>query len=66
METYSTFSFKILKNEERQGWYFEIYSFDGKTLLLVGDECFRQEGIARYAAIGQIHLMEVSPQDEHS
>lgn len=69
METFSNFGIKLVRDEQKDGWYFEIYtSPDGETLLDTGDELYETEGTARYAAIGHIHLMEIKInfESEHS
>lgn len=66
METFSNFLIKILKNNERQGWYYQLYNLEDNMLLATGDECFISEGVARLAAIGHIYLMEINSESGHS
>lgn len=66
METFSDFMYKLLHDKKQQGWYYELYSPDGQTLLAKADEFYDSKGTARYAVIGHIHLMEINSQYEHS
>lgn len=65
MENFSDFMYKLL-HDKKQGWYYELYSPEGQTLLAKADEFFDSKGTARYAVIGHIHLMEINSQCEHS
>lgn len=57
MEKFSYYNFKILKNDKGKGFIYEIYD---KNLELVREsqEWYDHEGIARFAAIGHISLLE--------
>ena len=57
MEKFSCYHFKILKNENGEGFVYEIYNTD-LVLVRESDEWYEYEGIARLAAIGQISLLE--------
>jgi hypothetical protein len=58
MEKFSTYSYHVLPDQLKRGWYYEIYSVNGKKLIETNPELFASEGTARYAAIGHIHLLE--------
>ena len=55
MEIFGQYKFKIFKKET--GWAYQI-TFDGVTILRESKETFLNEGIARFAAIGHIGLLE--------
>lgn len=60
MEKFGRYNFIILKNEEKKGWSYEILvnGMHGPTVLRKSKELFEYEGIARFAAIGHISLLE--------
>lgn len=60
LEVFSNFTFRVLKDEFKKGWYYELYKADAKTIILTSGEFFESEGSARYAVIGHIHLLETS------
>ena len=60
MEKFSTLKYTIRHDESGRGWYYEIYNNDGTTLLSVSAELFKNQGVARYAVIGHITLLENS------
>ena len=66
METFSDFKIDFQFDHSQMGWRYAIYKADGKTFLGTDGECYELQGIARYAAIGHIHLMEINSQCEHS
>ena len=66
METFSDFKIHLFFSHNMFAWSYEIYETDGKTLVKKSDEFYESEGIARYAAIGHIHLMETNSPPEHS
>jgi hypothetical protein len=57
MEKFGAYYFRILWDEDRKGWYYQISS-NQMTVLRSSDEMFQYEGIARFAAIGHISLLE--------
>jgi hypothetical protein len=57
MEKFSYYHFKILKNDRGKGFVYEIYD-NNHSLVRESDEWFEYEGIARFAAIGHISLLE--------
>jgi len=65
MEKFGLYKFIILKDEKKKGWYYKIYtedpdyiSFNGTNVLRESQELFAFEGIARFAAIGHITVLE--------
>lgn len=57
MEKFSLYQFKILKNEDGEGFVYEIYD-SSNELVRESNEWYEDEGIARLAAIGHISLLE--------
>jgi hypothetical protein len=57
MERFGAYQFKILKNNAVDGWYYQIGN-DEISILRESKEFFKYEGIARFAAIGHISLLE--------
>lgn len=55
MEKFGEYHFRIVKNE-KQKWMYHI--INGNTILRESTESFEYEGIARFAAIGHISLLE--------
>jgi hypothetical protein len=58
MENFSHYRYKVLPTRNAKGFYYKIYNCNGTIMLKESQEIFAHEGIARYAAIGQIALME--------
>jgi hypothetical protein len=58
MEICGKFKFKVSKNAHNLGWYYEIFSGDMIQPIAGSTEYFESAGIARYAAIGHITLLE--------
>lgn len=57
MEKFGRFKFKIFKKEDQKGWHYQIFDEEGK-MLRNSYEIYLFEGIARFAAIGHIALLE--------
>jgi hypothetical protein len=57
VENFGRYKFRIIRNDERAAWYYQI-TFDGHTILRESKDFFLYEGIARFAAIGHISLLE--------
>lgn len=57
MENFSTMKYKTVYDKKSGAWYYEIYSND-EILILNSPDLFEAEGEARYAAIGQICMLE--------
>lgn len=57
MEKFSYYNFQILKNDKGKGFIYEIYN-EALELVRESDEWYEYEGIARFAAIGHISLLE--------
>lgn len=55
MEKFGIYRFSIIEYES--GWIYEIYTDEG-TRVRQSTEKFKYEGIARFAAIGHISLLE--------
>lgn len=55
MEKFGNYKFKLLKNN-RGKWSYEIQS--DNSMVIHTTELFQLEGIARFAAIGHISLLE--------
>ncbi len=58
MEIFGLFKFKVFFDENWDGWLFKVYDKTDKEMI-ESSEVFSSEGIARYAAIGQIALLEL-------
>lgn len=60
MEKFGRFNFRVLKDDIKKGWSYEILtnSMNGLVILRESKELFEYEGIARFAAIGHIALLE--------
>lgn len=67
METLGEFKFKVVRDSEKLGWSYKIYGKDGTILISDSPDVFESEGVARYAAIGHITILErnSSSQCEH-
>lgn len=68
METFGKFRFKILKDDHTSGFYYQIYTNDLSQVVSTSVDSFWSTGLARYAAIGQITLIEkntINFQDKH-
>ena len=57
MEKFGHFKFKIFKIEDKKGWHYQILN-DDDTVLRESHEIYAFEGIARFAVIGHITLLE--------
>jgi hypothetical protein len=57
MEKFGLFKYKIFQNLGKPGYFYQIYN-DDETVLREAKELFQYEGIARFAAIGHISLLE--------
>lgn len=59
MEKFGCYNFIIIKNPKR-GWSYQIAAdgINGTTVIRESQEMFEYEGIARFAAIGHISLLE--------
>lgn len=59
METFNSWRYEILKNNEVPSrWYYKIYSANGKMEICRIKDIFKSEGEARFAAIGHISKLE--------
>ena len=66
MEKFSLFYYQLTYDEKAEGWYYELYADDFTTRVMPPTEYFANQGIARYAAIGHIHLLESRMGISHS
>jgi hypothetical protein len=57
MEKFGLYKYKIFQNLGLPGWFYQIYD-DDENLIREAKEIFQYEGIARFAAIGHISLIE--------
>jgi hypothetical protein len=57
MQKFGEYNFSVIKDKKDQGFYYEIYTKDF-SVLRQAKETFQYEGIARFAAIGHISLLE--------
>jgi hypothetical protein len=57
MEKFGLYNFKILRHPMSNKWMYRIIK-DDENLLRDSTETFEYEGIARFAAIGHISLLE--------
>jgi len=57
MEKFGLYNFRIYRNPPHTGWVYEIFDDQGK-LLRQSNESYVYEGIARFAVIGHISLLE--------
>ena len=57
MEKFGLYNFKILKHPQSDKWVYRIIK-DDENLLVDSKESFEYEGVARFAAIGHISLLE--------
>jgi hypothetical protein len=57
MEKFGDYNFKIMKHPTLEKWTYRISQEGGKNLV-DAKETFAYEGIARFAAIGHISLLE--------
>lgn len=55
MEKFGAYKFRVIKNET-QKWMYQI--IEDNQILRESKENFEYEGIARFAAIGHISLLE--------
>lgn len=62
MEKLGRYFYKILHEKEKNKWYYEIYKENTTHQYVVSTELFVLSGIARYAAIGHISLLETENQ----
>lgn len=57
MEKFGDYKFTIIKDETFKTFFYKIFDED-ETMLRKSHEYFKYEGIARFAAIGHISLLE--------
>lgn len=69
MEKFGLFKFTVFFDDKWEGWSFKIYDHSEKEVM-ESKEIYSHEGIARYAVIGQIALLEIklalTPSSAHS
>lgn len=58
MEKFKKYAFQVFEDENKLGWYYRIFTPDLSTVVYRSSEYFQSEGIARYAAIGHVTLLE--------
>lgn len=57
MEKFGLYKYEIMKDECFDKWFYHILN-DDESVLRRSKEMFQYEGIARFAAIGHISLLE--------
>jgi hypothetical protein len=58
VETFGQYKYRILQFKAlKKSWYYEILN-DDESVLRQSEESFEYEGIARFAAIGHISMLE--------
>jgi hypothetical protein len=57
MEKFGHFKFRIYTKEKLKGWHYSILN-EQEIVLCDSKEAYELEGIARFAAIGHITLLE--------